>query len=278
MENVHTVPVARLYIIGIGIFPDYLTVRAIEVLRKVSHIFLECYTSALPIDELKKVLYEHVGEKALEILTRKDIEEDNCIKILKRLDSGQDVALLVPGDPMIATTHSYIRVLVRKKGHEVVIIHGVSILNSVISFLGLSPYRFGPVATVTYPRMGVYSERPYDVTKDNLARNLHTILLLDIRDDGGFMTVLEAVEILRELEKRRREGVFVEDRVIIGVARLGYPDQRVCIMRLRDADKASGLGDPPHTVVVPARLAEYEAEVLMHDLGLDPELVKELLQ
>ncbi len=269
---------ARLYIIGVGIFPDYLSVRAVEILRRVSHIFLECYTSALPIDELRRVVVRYVGEKDLGILTRRDIEDENCAKILRVLDAGQDAALLVPGDPMIATTHAYIRVLVRKRGHDVVIVHGVSILSSVVSLLGLSPYRLGPVATITYPRMGVYSERPYDVSKENLARNLHTVLLLDIRDDGGFMTIQEAVEILRELEHRRREGVFTDERIIIGVARLGYPNQRICIMRLGDLERARQLGDPPHTIVIPARLAEYEADVLIEDLGLDPDLVRELLQ
>ncbi len=267
---------AKLYIIGTGLYPDYISLRGLNVLKRVSKIFVETYTSHISLEVLKDVVTRYVGNIEFEILTRKDIEDDNCRKIIECLDKGQDVALLVPGDPMIATTHGYIRVLVRRRGHDVELIHGVSIVSAVVSLLGLSPYRFGPVCTVTYPRLGVYSHRPYDVTKQNLERDLHTLLLLDIKDEGGYMTIQEAVEILRELENIRKEGVFSDDRIVLAVARAGYPDWKVAIFRIRDSDKYD-LGPPPHSIVIPARLAEYEAEVLIHDLGLDSSLVRELL-
>jgi diphthine synthase len=249
------------------------------VLKSVRYIFYELYTSPVPRNVFEQWLEQVLGpfksEKIIQELTRRDIEDDNCAKILKVLDQGEDAALIVPGDPMIATTHSAVRAIVRARGHEVEIVFGISILSAAISITGLSPYRFGPVATVTYPRLGVLSERPYDVTKDNLSRNLHTLLLLDIHDTGRFMTIQEAVEILLELERRRGEGVFKPSRPIICLVRIGYPDYRVVVTRLERARELD-LGEPPHSLIVPARLSPVEAEVLMREFGADPDIIREL--
>ncbi|NPA69210.1 MAG: diphthine synthase [Crenarchaeota archaeon] len=265
----------KLYIIGLGVYPDYLSLRGIEVLRKVSKIFVELYTSPIPYDTLKNILEKYVKDihEKLEILTRKDIEDEDCRKIIRELEKGEDVALLVPGDPMFATTHSIVRIIVKKRGFESEVIHGVSILNAVISLLGLSPYRFGPVATIVYPRLNVLPERAYDVTLENLKRSLHTLLLLDIRDDGGFMTASEAIEILRVLEGKRREGVFIDDRVIIVLERVGFPDQKVHILTLGEAREIS-YGEPPHSIVVPGRLNPVEQDLLHVEFGADYEILQ----
>ena len=199
-------------------------------MKKVDVIYLETYTSCVPpwtIEFLSKLC-----GKDVKLITRQQLENENAKVIIKDLDEGKNVAFIVPGDPFIATTHNYVRVLAKIKGHEVHVVHGVSIISSVISLLGLSPYRVGPIATVTYPRCGVYSRRPYDIVKDNLNRNLHTILLLDISDEGGFMTIPEAVEILLKLEEMFGEGVFTKDRIVIGVARVGFPNYLVRCDRL----------------------------------------------
>lgn len=79
--------------------------------------------------------------------------------IMRKLENGRNAALLVIGDPMIATTHAAIAVIARRRGFNVKIINSVSIVCAVLSQLGLSPYKLGPVATITYPRMGVLSMR-----------------------------------------------------------------------------------------------------------------------
>ncbi len=266
---------SKLYIIGLGVYPDYISLRGIEILRRVSKIFIELYTSPIPYKILENILRKYVENiyEKLEILSRKDIEDENCIKIIKELEKGNDVALLVPGDPMFATTHNIIRIIVKKRGFTSEVIHGVSILNAVISLLGLSPYRFGPVATVVYPRLNVLPERAYDITLENLRRNLHTLLLLDIRDDGGFMTASEAVKILEILEEKRREGVFIDDRVLIVLERVGFPDQKVHVLTLEKAREAS-YGEPPHSIVVPAKLSPVEQDLLHTEFGADYEVLQ----
>ncbi|NPB01149.1 MAG: diphthine synthase [Crenarchaeota archaeon] len=266
---------SKLYIIGLGVYPDYVPVRGIEVLREVSKIFIELYTSPIPYQDLVKILEKYVKDiqTKIEIMTRRDIEDENCEKIIKELKRGGDVALLVPGDPMFATTHSIVRIIVKKRGFDCEIIHGVSILNAAMSLLGLSPYRFGPVATIVYPRLSVLPERAYDVTLDNLRRNLHTLLLLDIKDEGGFMTANEAIDILYMLEEKRREGIFVDDRVIIVLERIGFLDQKVHILTMKEARRAT-YGDPPHSIVIPARLNPVEQDLLHVEFGADYETLQ----
>ncbi|NPA23936.1 MAG: diphthine synthase [Crenarchaeota archaeon] len=266
---------ATLYIVGAGVYPDYISLRGVEILRKVARAFCELYTSPISLETLLKVLRNYVEDidGKIEIISRREIEDESCRRIIEELKKGNDVALLVPGDPMFATTHSAIRIIVRKSGFNCEIVHGVSILNAAVSLLGLSPYRFGPVATVVYPRMGVLPERAYDVVLHNLRNNLHTLLLLDIRDDGGFMTAEEALNILSELEHRRREGLFVNDRVIIVLERVGFPDQKVHVATFEEA-RERRYGAPPHSIVVPSRLSPVEQDLLHVEFGVSYEILE----
>ena len=264
----------KLYIIGLGIYPTYITYEGIEVLKKVDVAFLENYTSPIPnwtIEFLK-----NLSGKNIRILTREDIENRNAEPLIKELDSGKNVAFIVPGDPFIATTHNYIRILAKLKGHEVKIIHGVSIISAAISLCGLSPYKFGPVATITYPRQGIYSNRPYEITMDNLSRGLHTLLLLDISDTGNYMTISEAIEILEKLEELNEGNVFTKDRVLIGIARVGYPDCKIHVDYLENL-KGYNFGEPPHVIIVPAKLHFIEFDVLTKYYNVPEELLKKLV-
>lgn len=261
-----------LYIIGLGIHPTYISYKALIILRKkVDSVFIEKYTSPIPkntINFLKKLIRKDIVE-----LCRRDLEDLSGKKIFEELEKGKNVALIVPGDPMIATTHVVIKNIAVEKGFNVKVIHGVSIISAIISLLGLSPYRFGPIATITYPRMNVYSMRPYDIVKDNLERNLHTILLLDILENGKFMTIPEAIEILEKLEEIRKENIFTSNRIAIGIARVGYNNCKVEINFLSKL-KHVNFGKPPHTIVIPAKLNVIEYESLIKNFKIDSSVIK----
>lgn len=263
-----------LYFIGLGIYPTYIPLKAILILKKkVDVVFLEKYTSPIPIKYIK-VIERIIGKKVIEV-SRYDLEDLSGRKIMEELEKGKNVALLVPGDPMIATTHVALRILALSKGFNVEIIHGVSIVSAAISLSGLSPYRFGPIATITYPRLGVYSMRPYDIVKDNLSRNLHTLLLLDISDNGKFMTINEAIEIMLKLEDMRREKVFNDERVVLGLARVGYPNYTIKIGTLKKL-KNEDFGDPPHVIIVLAKVNAIEYDVLTRVYRIDSETLSKI--
>ncbi|GAB6946304.1 diphthine synthase [Vulcanisaeta sp. JCM 16161] len=257
-----------LYIVGLGLSPSNITAEALRVIRSVDAVFLETYTSKGPtefMDYLKSVRGDLIQ------VSRNDLEDRNGEVIMRKLEGGRNVALLVIGDPMIATTHAAIAVIARRRGFNVRIINSVSIVCAVLSQLGLSPYKLGPVATITYPRMGILSMRAYEVLSDNLSRGLHTILLLDIRDNGDFMNVNEAVELLKRMESVGRLGIISSELMVIYTARIGWGNQSI---RVSTIDDVPDMGDTPHTIVIPGQLNPVEEDYLVNVLGASEELVR----
>ncbi len=249
----------KLYIVGVGISLDYLTLKALRVLRSVNKVFLDGYTSILLGDGIR--LTEIIGRE-YRVLGRKDLEEFNGRLVFEALDDG-DVALISPGDALIATTHVNLLIEARRRGYDVEVIPGVSVISSSISISGLMIYKLGKVATITYPKDGIIYEYPYDVIKENSARNLHTLLLLEIDVERNvFMTVREAIEILSELEMLRGEGVINHDRLAVGISRLGDTQMKVCPDRLGKLMNTDFNG-PPHTLIITSpKLHFIEEEAL----------------
>jgi len=248
-----------LYIIGAGLASDLISLRALKVLKTVGRVFLDGYTGTL----LKNGnVLKDIIQRDYHILRRREVEEEGCEIIFKALEDG-DVALLVPGDALIATTHINLLIEARKRGYDVVVIPGVSIVSAAIGLSGLMIYKLGKVVTLTYPKNGIIYDYPYDVIRDNSLRNLHTLLLLEMDVESGVcMTVHEALKILLEIEEMRNEGVISEDRVVVGVSRLGGDDMKICPGLLRDVMRYD-LGGPPHTLIITApKLHFIEEEAL----------------
>lgn len=246
-----------LYLIGLGLYDENdLSLRGLNILKDSSRIYAEFYTGFFNgnLENIEKLL----GKK-IKILTRQDIEEHPGENLLKN-SIERNIALLVPGDPMVATTHADLILRAKGLGIGVQIIHSSSIYSAVAE-VGLQIYKFGRTTTIPFPERGYFPMTPYDVLKDNLGRGLHTLVLLDIRsDEKRFMTVSQGVEILMKIEEKRAENVFQKDRVCVGIARLGGSS-------IIKAGKAADLmkhdfGPPPHTLVVPGKLHFIEEEML----------------
>ena len=146
------------------------------------------------------------------------------------------------------------------------VVPGVSGIQAVIDATGLQFYKFCHPITLVYPE----TFKPFSVVEtiwDNMARNLHSLVLLDLRlDENRAMTINEAVEILLRLEDElaaeRRVEPRIRSAIIVGVARAGLPDAKC------KAGKPSTLLEeefppPPHSLIVTApRLHPIEAEAL----------------
>ncbi len=257
----------RLYIIGLGLDLTHLGLGALEAIRRADSVYVELYTSR-PSPHLVEFI-KRVRPDARE-LTRRDLEELNGEVIFEDLRRGLNTALLVPGDPMIATTHAALAIKARRLGFEVVVINSTSIVCAAISQCGLSPYKLGPIATITYPRLEVYSTRPLEVLIDNLKRGLHTLFLLDVKEDGGLMSVYEAMEVLREVEARMRVDVL-KGLAVIYAARIGWESQ---VIRVSDANHVPDIGEPPHVIIIPGSLNPIEEEYLTYVLNADLDLIR----
>jgi len=251
-----------LTFVGLGLFDEEgITLKGLRAAREADIVFVELYTSYMPGLSLKRL--EELLGKRIRLVSRTVLEERDAEPLIEEALKGRDVVLLVPGDPMIATTHVAIRVRAERLGIKTRVIHGPSVISAIPGLTGLQSYRFGRSVTITYPEGGKLSEAPYRAVEENRARELHTLCLLDARaEEGRFMTVREGLSMMLELEEKLGRGVVSPDTLAIGVARAGSEEPEV------RADKVSALiehdfGPPPHSIVFPARLHFMEAEALM---------------
>jgi diphthine synthase len=249
-----------LTLIGLGLHDELgICLGGLENARNSDFLFAEFYTSYMPglsLNSLEKLI-----GKPIRVLSRTDVEEKAEEKILK-LAEGNRVALLVPGDPMTATTHVDLRLRAAKRGIKTVLIHGVSAISAVISATGLQNYKFGKTVTMPIIQSGPPIETPYEVIKENSDRGLHTLVLLDINVDlGRCLLIGEALKQLQAIEQKRCSQVAHEDRLVVGVARVGAEDAAIKGGCVRDMINYE-FGGPPHSLIFPGRLHFMEVETL----------------
>jgi diphthine synthase len=246
-----------LYLIGLGLFDEQdVSLRGLEALKNSERVYLERYTNFFH-GNVKQL--ELLCGRAITSLERSDIEEhpDDCV--LK--DAGEKtVALLVPGDPMVATTHIDLVLRARKRKIVTKVIHSSSIYSAVAE-TGLQVYKFGKTTSLVFPEKNYSPESPYDVIGGNRKLGLHTLCLLDVRaDEQRYMSVTDGIKILLEIEKKRKQGVFTEGTACVGVARLGGDS----IIKYGTAKEllSNVFGKPPHVLIVPGELHYMEEEAL----------------
>ncbi len=230
-----------LVLAGMGVHDCMDTsLKAVEACKKADAVYAELYTSRIEdFDRLKGVI-----GREIKILERSDLEEGAKRLIEEARD--RDVVLLVPGDPMVATTHSALRLEAEKAGVRVKVIHGSSIA-SAICVTGLQFYRFGKTATVSWPLGSRVSRYPVDVIRQNWSVNAHTLLLLDLNPP---MRVPDAVDLLFK--------AGMEDWFAVALSDAGGENEMRCdrLSRLKDF-RGEGL----HSLAVLARtlhFMEYE--------------------
>jgi diphthine synthase len=246
--------------VGLGLNDEKgISLKGLEAAREADVVLIEVYTSLMPDLSLER-LEVLIGKKVMAI-KRSDLEEMAKEGLLREA-SEKKVALLIPGDPLIATTHISLRVAAEKMGVVTRIVHGASIISAAIGLSGLQNYKFGRSVTIPFPSQDRVSETPYDVLKDNKALGLHTLVFLDIKEDEKrYMKIGEALEILRSIEIGKRDNVVTERTLIVGIAKAGSEKQIVkagCISELIGFD----FGGPPQILIFPGKLHFMEEESL----------------
>ena len=255
----------RLTLVGLGLGDETdITARGLEEVEAADAVFAESYTSRLAVGSIAR-LAERTG-KDIVMLTREEVEEG--AQVIESCE-GRRVAFLVAGDPLTATTHIDLRLRAAKESIETVIVHAASVLTAVPGLLGLQHYKLGRTTTIPFPQEGYLPTSPYEIVADNLARGLHSLVLLDTGADGeSHMTANEGLGILLEMAKKSSErGAMDEESLVAVVARAGSPDCLVAAGKLEEMRKTS-FGPPLHTIVVPGKLHFMEEESLRVFAGL----------
>lgn len=249
----------ELVFVGLGLHDDMgISVRGLEEVRNADVVFMELYTSLLPGFSLQRL--EKSSGKIVNLVARTDMEEEEGRVILKAAENHKAV-LLVPGDPLIATTHVSLRIKAKKLGVKSRVVHGASVLSAAIGLSGLQHYKFGKSVTVPFPDE-TPSETPYSVILQNKKLGLHTLCLLDINvDEARFLSIHDALEELLRIEERKKKSAVTEDSLAVGIARAGSIDPTVragVVQNILTYD----FGEPPYTLIFPGKLHFMEAEAL----------------
>ena len=272
-DDAGMIGLGELVLVGLGLHDERgISLQGMEEARGADAVFAEFYTSLMAGLSLKGL--EGLLGRKVSLVSRKALEEEEGRLILQKARKGK-VVLLVPGDPLIATTHVDLRIRAEKEGVKTRVVHGASILSAVIGLSGLQNYKYGRSVTVPFAEGAVMSETPYMVIMENRERGLHTLCFLDIRvEEDRHMTIREGLETLLATEKRKKLGMVTMDTLLIGVARAGSTNPVVkagYVKEIMDHD----FGGPPHSLVFPGRLHFMEAEALITLAGA-PERIREM--
>lgn len=235
-----------------------MSVRALTTLRNSDEIFAEFYTSKLN-DAQPKDLESFIGKK-ITILRRADVEEKDIIVSAAR---KKKVAFITAGDPMSATTHVDLRLRAMREGIHTDLINGVSIFVSCAAAFGLQPYKFGRAVTIPFPEPRFLPSSPYENILENYSRGLHTLVLLDIKqEEDRYMTAPMAMRWLLDAEGRLGKGLVRERSLFCAAARVGS-ERQALFAGYPDEIEHLDLGPPLHCMVMPGRLHFMEAQALV---------------
>ena len=244
-----------LYFIGLGLSNEKdISINGLEAVKKCDLIYLENYTSILNCS--KETLEKFYNKKI--ILARRSLVEADDNEIIENAIT-KNVALLVAGDPLVATTHIDLFLRARKEGIKCNVIHNASIV-SAVGITGLQVYKFGKTTSIPLENENV--ETPYDVLRDNLSLGLHTLFLLDLNpEEEKFLSVNDAIRYLLKVELKRNEKIFSEKTLCVGCARIGSENQVIKAGTAKDLLKFN-FGKPVHCLIVPGKLHFVEEETL----------------
>lgn len=262
----------ELVFVGLGLFDEKdISLRGLEEIKSADTVFAEFYTSLMPNLSVKKL--EELAGKKMNVVSRRVLEEEGGQPLLEEAKKRK-VVFLVPGDPLMATTHIDLRIRAEKQGIRTRVIHGASVISVAIGLSGLQNYKFGKSVTVPFPQGDIISEVPYKTILENNKMGLHTLCLLDMKaEEKRYMTIKEGLQQLLTMEKGKKKHVVTLNTLIVGIARAGSTTPVVKAGYLEEV-LSYDFGAPPHTLIFPSRLHFMEAEALV-TLAKAPEKIRE---
>jgi len=252
--------VGELIFIGLGLHDEYgMSLRGQLEARSCDILFAEFYTSRMPglnVDRLERL----VGKK-VQLVSRREVEEGAEDIILSKAETGR-VGFLVPGDPLVATTHVDLRLRALRSGIGSRIIHAGSVISAAAGVTGLQSYKFGRTTTVPVSYEGEFPVSVIQAIASNLTAGLHSLVLLEIDvENQQFVSIPAALKLLWANSKNIPESPIADATLVVGLARLEAPDMQVMAGRLVDVMRIE-FGEPPYLLIFPGKLHFVEAEAL----------------
>lgn len=233
-----------IYLIGLGLNEKGISLEGIETLKKCEKIYLENYTVDFPysFEKLEKIL----GKKITSV--GRDFVEDMGV-LLSEAKRG-NIALLIYGSPLTATTHISLIEEARKKKIKCRIIYSASVFDAVAE-TGLQVYKFGKIASMPKWSKNYEPTSFMEIVKDNQKINAHSLILVDIG--------LELEDAIEELEKSAKKEKIKFDKIVV-CSRLGNEDKKIIYGETKNL-KNRKIGKP-YCIIIPEKLHFLEEEVL----------------
>ena len=245
-----------LYLIGLGLNENGISKEGIEAIAKCKKIYLENYTVEFPypVGFLNEVINKKIFQADREL-----VESLSIIDEARRMN----VALLVYGSPLTATTHTALIQEANNLGVKWKIVYSSSILDAIAE-TGLQLYKFGRIASLPTWKENYNPTSFVEVIKNNQSINAHTLILMDIGLEFG-----KAIEKLDEIFKSsevKTESIVVCSRLGNDTSRIYYGEMKSFVNGFKDENgKLRDIKNKiksPFCVIIPSKLHFLEKDIL----------------
>jgi len=245
-----------LYLIGLGMDLEGISLEGLRAIERCKKVYLENYTASLPYSKEK---LEKTIRKTIIPANREFIESFRIIGEAKK----ENVALLIYGNPLAATTHITLVHEARKKKIKCEIIHGASIWDAIAE-TGLQLYKFGKTSSIPkWKKECGYEPTSFaEIIKQNLSINAHTLLLVD--------PGLEFRECLKELKESAKKHKIKIDKIIV-CQKLGTKESKVIYIDFKKCEKLKEV-KKPYCIIIPSKLHFTEEEFLESCISRDTKI------
>jgi diphthine synthase len=228
-----------LYIIGLGLNEQSITQEGLNAIKKCKEVYLETYTVEFPykIEDLERSI-----DKKILMANRDFVENFRVLESAKK----ENVALLVYGNPLTATTHISLIQEAKKQNIKSDVIQNASILDAIAE-TGLQLYKFGK--TTSLPNFEANSF--IDTIKDNQKINAHSLILVDI--GMKFETAIKRLEESAKMKKLKINKIIICSRLGTRESKIAYGT----FNELKDKEFSA-----PFCFIIPGKLHFMEEETL----------------
>lgn len=233
-----------LYLIGLGLNEKSLSKDAIEIIKRCKKVYLESYTVDFPYTH--QALIDEIGKKFV-AANREKVEGLEIVDEAKK----QDVALLVYGSPLTATTHITLIEEAILSGIKYRIINNASVLDGIAE-TGLQIYKFGKIASLPEWKKSYEPDSFMEIVKENQSIKAHSLILIDIGLD-----IRKAVE---QLEKAAKNHNIKLSKLIVCQA-LGTKKQKILYRNINEIKEFTGV-QKPYCIIIPGELHFMEKKML----------------
>ena len=233
-----------LYLIGLGLNVDGISKYGLEIVKRCKKIYVENYTVDFPYTMIE--LGEVIGKKIIPA-DREFVENFGMIDEAQKMD----VALLIYGSPLTATTHISLIQEAKKSGLRYKVIYNASILDAVAE-TGLQLYKFGKIASMPAWKKSYEPDSFMKVVQENQSMKAHSLILIDIG--------LEFLDAVKQLKIAAKKHDLKLKKLVVCQA-LGTKHRKILYRDISELEKFSGV-KKPFCIIIPSKLHFVENDFL----------------